>query len=251
MMKKAAVLIVSIILLAAFVISGCAPAGQGKKLTVAIDATYPPFEQVNEKTGQVEGYSVDMMNAIAAKAGLDIEYVNISYAKLLEGVASCQYDIGCSSITITEERKKVMLFSDSVNSGGQIIVVRKDNTDVKGKDDLAGKVVAAQGATTSAAEAGKIPNVKLKTYTAMTDVFQALLNSECDAIVTDTDVSAYFVAKNPDKAKIVGPQLTNEVDGIAVCNKNEYLLPKINAALKELKNDGTLDKLRAKWLSLK
>jgi len=249
-MKKAVVLIISAIFLIAFVIPGCAPAGQGKKLKVAIDATYPPFEQANW-IGQVEGFSVDLMNAIAAKAGLDIEYVNIGYEKVLAGVASCQYDIGCSSISITEERKKVMFFSDPINSGGQVIVVRKDNADIKGKDDLSGKTVAAQTASTSALEASQIAKVKLKTYALITDVFKNVVSGQCDAAIADNEVSAFFIAQNPDKAKIVGPQLTNEVDGIAVCKKNESLLPKINAALKELKDDGTLDKLRAKWLNVK
>lgn len=250
-MKKVTAFIIPAIFLATFAILACTSVEQGKKLTVAIDATYPPFEQINEKTGQLEGLDVDMMNAIAAKAGLDIEYINMSYDKVLEGVASCQYDIGCSSITITEERRKVMLFSDPINSGGQVIMVRKDNTDIQGRDDIEGKVVAAQTASTSAIEAGKIPNVKLKTYTSIAEIFQSLISGQCDAAVVDNEVSSFFAAKNPDKVKITGPQLTNEVDGIAVCKKNEYLLPKINTALKQLKDDGTLDKLKVRWITVK
>jgi len=86
---------------------------------------------------------VDLMNAVAARAGIDYQWVNVSYDKVLAGVASCQYDIGCSSIFIMEGRKKVMLFSDPINSGGQVITVRQDNADIKGKAYLAGKTVAA------------------------------------------------------------------------------------------------------------
>ena len=246
-MKKVAVFIIFAIFLATFAILACMPIGQDKKLTVAIDATYPPFEQINEKTGQLEGLDVDMMNAIAAKAGLDIEYINLSYDKVLEGVASCQYDIGCSSISITEERKKDMLFSDPINSGGQVVIVRNDNIDIKDKDSLAGKIVAAQTAATSAIEASKIPAVKLKTYATIDLVFQNLLDGQCDAAIADNEVSAFFAGKYPDKLRIVGPIFTDEKDGIAVCKKNEYLLPKINTALKALKEDGTIDKLKSKW----
>jgi ABC-type amino acid transport substrate-binding protein len=92
-----------------------------------------------------------------------------------------------------------------------------------------------------------MPDVKLKTYTTIVLVFQNLMDGQCDAAIADNEVSAFFTAKYPDKLKIVGPMFTNEKDGIAVCKRNEYLLPKINAALKALKEDGTIDKLKGKW----
>lgn len=248
-MTKSIIFIFTVLIMVILVVVACAPAAQGKKLTVAIDAPYPPFELLNEKTGQPEGFSVDLMNAVAAKAGLDFEWVNVSFDKLLAGVASCQYDMACSSISITEERKKDMLFSDPINTGGQVVVVRKDNADIKGKDSLAGKTVAAQTAATGAIEAGKLPDVRLKTYTTIVLVFQNLMDSQCDAAIADNEVSAFFTAKYPDKLKIVGPVFTDEKDGIAVCKKNGYLLPKINAVLKALKEDGTIDKLKSKWTS--
>jgi len=247
-MKKSAVFIFTALIIIMLVVAACAPAAQGKKLIVAIDATYPPFEQLNEKTGQLEGFSVDLMNAVAAKAVLDFEWVNVSYDKVLAGVASCQYDLACSSVSITEDRKKDMLFSDPINSGGQVVIVRKDNTDIKSKDDLTGKSVAALTAATSAIEAGKIPGVKVKTFTTLAQVFQAIIDGQCDAAIADNMVSAVFTKKYPDKLKVVGPIFTDEIDGIAICQKNEYLVPKINAALKALRDDGTIDKLRIKWI---
>lgn len=232
-------------------VTACSSAMQNKKLSVAINASYPPFELLNEKTGQPEGFSVDLMNAVAARAGLDIEWVNVDFDKLLAGVASCQYDLACSSISITEERKKDMLFSDPINTGGQVIVIRKDNTGILSKEDLNGKNVAAQTASTAAIEAGKISGVKLQTYTSIEDVFQKLMDRQSDAVVADNLVSAYFVSKYPDEIKTVGPVFTQEQDAIAICKKNEYLLPKINAALKELKEDGTLDTLKSKWINIK
>lgn len=248
-MKKSIIFIFAALIMVILVVVACAPAAQGKKLTVAIDASYPPFELLNEKTGQPEGFSVDLMNAVAANTGLNFEWVNVSFDKVLAGVASCQYDMACSSISITEERKKDMLFSDPINSGGQVVIVRKDNTDIKGKESLAGKTVAAQTAATSAIEANKMPDVKLKTYATIVLVFQNLMDGQCDAAIADNEVSAFFTAKYPDKLKIVGPMFTDEKDGIAVCKRNEYLLPKINAALKALKEDGTIDKLKGKWTS--
>ncbi len=133
-MKKSIILIVTALIMVILIVVACTPGAQGKKLTVATDASYPPFEMMNEETGQPEGFDVDLMDAVAAKAGLDFEWVNVEYDKLLEGVASCRYDMACSSISITEERAKNMLFSDPISSGGQVVIVRKDNTDVTGKD---------------------------------------------------------------------------------------------------------------------
>ncbi len=82
-------------------------------------------------------------------------------------------------------------------------------------------------------------------------VFQSLMDGQCDAVISDNEVSAYFVSEYPDKLKIVGSIFTDEKDGIAVCKKNEYLIPRINAALKSLKEDGTIDMLRSKWISRK
>jgi len=90
---------------------------------VATDATWPPFESVNEQTKKIEGFDIDLMDAIAQKEGLQIEYVNVGFDPLLAGVASEQYDAAISSITITEDRKKDMLFlrpvfSSRANRGG-------------------------------------------------------------------------------------------------------------------------------------
>jgi len=237
--------------IALFILGLTAPACVGissaRQLTVAIDANYPPFERLNEKTGQPEGFSVDLMNAVAEKAGLDIRWVVVDFDKLLTGVSSCQYDMACSSISITEERKKSMLFSDPIGSGGQVVVVRKDNSDIHSKDDLTGRTVAAQVAATGAMEAAKLQGVNLKTYATIALVFKNLMDGQCDAVIADNYVAAFFTAKYPDKLKVVGPVFTDESDGIAICNKNAELLPKINAALKALRDDGTIDKLRSKW----
>lgn len=247
-MRKSAAIIFVALVLVMLISAACAPAAPAKKLTVAIDASYPPFEQLNEKTGMPEGYSVDLMNAVAAKAGLEIEWVNVGFQKLLAGVASCQYDLACSSISITEERKKNMLFSDPVSNSGQVVVVRIDNNDIKSKDDLNGKIVGAQAESSSIVAVQRIAGAELKTYNEISIVFLNLMDSKCDAVVADVEVSEYYIARNQGKIKMVGTVFTEEQDGIAICKKNEYLLPKINAALKELKADGTTEKLKNKWV---
>jgi len=218
------------------------------KLTVACDATWPPFEIINEQTKQLDGFGPELMRAIAAKAGLEIELVNVGFDSLLAGVSQCQYDMAVSSITITEERKKTILFSDPYFAAGQIVTVRKDDDRIKGKDDLSGKTVGGQIGTTGIIEAGKIPGAKVKTFDEVGFAFQDLINGQLDAVIADNPIAAGYVNKSNDKLMTVGPVFTDEYFGIAICRKNAYLVPKINAALKALKDDGFLDRLSEKWV---
>lgn len=247
-MNRTAVLIISGLLIAACIFPACNQAPKSK-LTVACDATWPPFEQVNEQTKELDGFGPELMRAIAAKAGLEIELVNVGFDSLLAGVSQCQYDMAVSSITITEERKKTILFSDPYFAAGQIVTVRKGDDRIKSKDDLAGKTVGGQIGTTGIIEAGKIPGTKVKTFDEVGFAFQDLINGQLDAVIADNPIAAGYVNKSKDKLITAGPVFTNEYFGIAVCKKNAYLVPRVNAALKALKDEGYIDSLTKKWIS--
>ena len=125
-MRRILLLPVTAYILLALLVPACSPSTPRTKLTVACDATWPPFEIINEQTKELDGFGPELMRAIAAKAGLDIELVNVGFDSVLAGVSQCQYDMAVSSITITEERKKTILFSDPYYAAGQIITVGKD-----------------------------------------------------------------------------------------------------------------------------
>ena len=228
------------------VLAGCAQ--EEAKIRVATDATWPPFESVNEQTKEVEGFDIDLMTAIAEKADLEIEFVNVAWDPLLTGIAKCQYDVAISAMTITEERKKEILFSDPYFAAGQIVTVQKDNTDITGKDDLAGKVVGAQIGTTGSFEVEKIEGATLKTYDDIGLAFQDLMNGQIDAVIADNPLAWEYEGKNPDKLKTVGEVFTSENYGIAVCKTEEDLLEKINTGLRAVKAEGLIDELIDKWL---
>src|SRR4029450_5647633 len=152
---------------------------------VASDATWPPFEMIDEKSKEIVGFDVDLMKAVAAKGGFDVEFVNVGFDPLLAGMAQCQYDAAISSITITDDRKKSMLFSDPYFEAGQVVTVRSDNNDIPGKDSLSGKKVGAQIGTTGALEVEKISGVSLKTYDSVDLAYQDLLNGQVDAVIAD------------------------------------------------------------------
>jgi len=235
------------LILVSLVLSGCGP--KTPKIRVATDATWPPFEFINEQTKEIEGFDIDLFTAIAEKAGLEIEFMNVAWDPLLAGIAQCQYDVAISAMTITEERKKQFLFSDPYFEAGQIVTVHIDNTDITDKDALGGKVVGAQIGTTGSFEVEKIEGATLKTYDDIGLAYQDLINRQIDAVIADNPLALGYVGENPDKLKAAGEVFTEENYGIAVCKTKADLLAKINAGLKAVKEEGLIEKLVEKWLS--
>ena len=225
---------------------GCAQ--KPEKIRIATDATWPPFEHVNEQTKEIEGFDIDLIKAIAEKEGLEIEILNVAWDPLLAGVAQCQYDAAISSVSITPERAKEMLFSDPYFQVGQLVTVGIDNTDIKSKDDLAGKVAGAQIGTTGSFAIEDIDGATLKTYDDIGLAFQDLINGQIDAVVADNPLAYGYAGKNPDKLKTVGDVFTSEDIGIAVCKNKPELLEQINSGLRAVMAEGLIEQLIDKWL---
>jgi polar amino acid transport system substrate-binding protein len=252
MKRNSAIFFLIALAATALVLAACnaSPAATStkQKVTIATDATWAPFEVVDETTKQIVGFDIDLMNAIAEKANLDVTYTNVGFDPLLAGMAQCQYDAAISSISITDERKKSMLFSDPYFQVGQVVVVANGTTTISGKDALSGKKIGSQISTTGAIEAGKIAGATVKTYDDITLAFQDLINGQIDAVITDNALAVQYIKSNAGKVKIVGDSFTGEDIGIAICKNKTDLQAKINAALATLKSEGLLEKLSTKWL---
>jgi polar amino acid transport system substrate-binding protein len=246
-MKKFILLGLIVVILGSLLVASASCSSGPLKVRVATDATWAPFEYVNDQTGQLEGFDIDLMNAIAEKANLDIEYVNVAFDALLAGMAQGMYDCAISSITITPERSQSMLFSIPYFEAGQIITVLKSNTTVTSKDNLSG-LVGAQLGTTGAMEVEKLPNCTLKTYDDIGLAFQDLMNGQIVAVVCDNPVALGYVGKNPTVLKTAGDVFTDENYGIAIAKGNTDLKAKIDAAIQALIDEGFIAQLSAKWL---
>lgn len=246
-MKRRIWIILSTVLVLSIALAACSSGG-GDKVQVATDATWPPFEMVDETTKDIIGFDIDLMNAVAEKGGFEVEFVNVGFDPLLAGMSSCQYDAAISAITITEERKGDMGFSGPYFSAGQVVAVRVENTDITSKDDLSGKVVGAQIGTTGAIEIENIAGATLKTYDDVGLAYQDLINGQVDAVVADDGLARGYVAKNSAQLKIVGEPFTDEFYGIAVCKTDTELLQKINQGLEAVISEGLIDELTLKWL---
>jgi polar amino acid transport system substrate-binding protein len=230
-------------------VSAAFPAcSSSSKIRIATDATWPPFEYVDD-ANHIVGFDIDLMNAIAQKEGLDIEYVNVAFDPLLAGMGSGTYDAAISSITIKPERAASMLFSDPYYVAGQMIIVKKDNTSITGQSSLTGKKLGAQLGTTGETYAQGVTGATVKSYNQIGLAVQDLLNGQIDAVICDTPIANGYVGKNAATLKIVGTPLTEENYGIAVAKGKDDLLAKINDGLKKVKAEGLIDQLVQKWLA--
>jgi polar amino acid transport system substrate-binding protein len=238
----------SLLMVASMLMTACTAAGP-KKVRVVTDATWPPFEILDEKTKEIQGLDIDIMKAIAADQGLDVEFINVPFDSALAGLAQCQYDAGISSITITDERKKTMAFSDPYFVAGQIITVNAANTAINSVDDLKGKKIGAQIGTTGAIEANKIQGAQFTGYDTIDPAFLAVMTNQIDAVIADNPLAIGYVAKNSAKLKTVGKVFTDENYGIAVCPKNADLLARINKGLANVKAAGKIDEITKTWMS--
>ncbi len=247
-MKKFLLLGLILVVLGSLTVASTSCSSAPLKVQVATDATWYPFEYVDDATGQIVGFDIDVMNAIAERANLDIEFINVGWDPLLAGMAQGTYDCAISSITITAERAKAMLFSDPYFTAGQIVVVLKSNTTFTSKDNLTGDVGAQLG-TTGAMEVEKLTNVTLKTYDEIGLAFQDLMNGQISAVICDVPVAKGYVATNPDKLKTIGEMFTTEQYGVAVAKGKEDLLAKINAAIKAILEEGLIEEFMLKWLA--
>lgn len=218
-------------------------------VTIATDATFPPFEMVDEATKELIGFDIELMEAVATQAGIQYEFINLPFDPMLAGLSECQYDMAIAAITITDERKAQFLFSDPYVDAGQIITVKAGNTSISGKADLNGKIVGAQLGTTGEIEAQAIEGVEYKPYDTYDLAFLDLINGQIDAVIADNPTALGFIEKNPDKLMTVGDVFTSEFYGIAICKDRQDLLDKINPALKAVIDSGFVADLAARYLA--
>ena len=243
---KTKLLLTLITLLMLGLLAACAQ-GADDALVVATDATFPPFEFIDEETKAIVGFDIDLMDAIAERAGLNITYQNVGWDPLLAGMADCQYDMAISAMTITEERAKAFSFSDPYINAGQIVIVAVGNETINGPEDLVGATIGAQIGTTGAMEAEAIQDSELKIYDTYEFAFLDLANGQIDAVIADYPTAVAFVNQNAGQLKVVGDVFTDENYGIAFCLGNDELITQVNTALAELQAEGLIEQLVSEW----
>ena len=216
------------------------------KLTMATNATFPPYEMTTD-AGTIEGIDVDTAQAIADKLGLELQIDDMDFDAALLSVQQGKADIAMAGITVTDERMAVMSFSDSYATGIQSVIV-PEGSDIASVDDLAGKKIGTQRGTTGYLYCSDdFGEDAVVAYDNGLTAVQALNNGQVDAVVIDNEPAKAYVESNPG-LKILDTSYAEEDYAIGMAKGNTALLEAVNAALEELKADGTLQAIVDKYI---
>ena len=216
------------------------------KLTMATNATFPPYEMTTD-SGELEGIDVDTAKAIAGKLGLELQIDDMDFDAALLSVQQGKADIVMAGVTVTDERKAVMDFSDSYATGIQSIIVPNDS-DIASPDDLAGKKIGTQRGTTGYIYCSDdFGEDSVVAYDSGLTAVQALNNGQVDAVVIDNAPATEYVAANPG-LKVLDTSYAEEDYAIGTA-KGSALEDAVNKALEELKADGTLQSIVDKYIN--
>jgi glutamine transport system substrate-binding protein len=240
---------ISIALIAAVCMAALAGPALAEKITVATDTNFPPFA-FKGKSGQHTGFDVELWDAIAKVVGLEYELQPMDFNGIIPGLQTKQLDVGIAGITIKPERAEVVDFSDPYYDAGLLILVKNDTTDITAIEDLKGRVVSTKLGTTSEDFAKKNAAAQeVKLFPNNDAMFLELMSGGADAVIFDSPVIAEFMrTAGQGQVKVVGPLYMGQSYGIAF-PKGSELVPKVNAALKQLREDGTYNDLYRKWFN--
>lgn len=216
------------------------------KLTMSTNAAFPPYEMTTD-SGDLEGIDIEVAGAIAEKLGLELQVDDMDFDAALLATQSGKSDMVMAGVTVTDERQKVMDFSDTYAEGIQSIIVPEDS-DIASADDLAGKIIGTQRGTTGYIYCtDDFGEDSVVAYDDGLTAVQALNNGQVDAVVIDNAPAKEFVAANPG-LKILDTAYAQEDYAIGVAKGNTELLNAINGALEELQADGTLQSIVDKYI---
>lgn len=226
-------------------------AGAADVLRVGTEATYAPFEFMDENA-QAIGYDMDIIKAVAAAQGMEVEVRNMGFDALIPSLMTNQIDAAIAAVTITPERAERVDFTEPYyNSGLSVLIRESDQDKYKTLDDLKDAVLCGQIGTTGAEKAAELSGGNSKSYNYESEVFNELKTGGCDGAVNDRPVNLYYLATSHAEGIVeMSEMITSEQYGIAVKKGNQELLDKLNAGLKQIHEDGTFAKIHEKWFSV-
>ena len=218
----------------------------GGVLVMATNAEFPPYEY--HDGGEIVGIDAEIAKAIADELGMELEIEDIAFDSIIPEITSGKADMGLAGMTVTEDRKQSVDFTDTYAKASQKIIVKEDSA-IASPDDLTGVIVGVQQGTTGDIYVSDLEadGTTVERYNKGFEAVQALSQGKIDAVVIDGEPAKTFVAQT-EGLKILEESFTDEEYAIAVKKGNTELLEKINGALKTLKDNGTLDEIVAKYI---
>ena len=252
-MKRIIAIMLAVVLAAtsAFVLASCgenkdATSGSESKteLHMATNAFFEPYEYYEGK--KIVGIDAEIAKAICDKLDAKLVIDDMEFDSIITAVTSGKADFGMAGMTVTDERKKAVDFTDSYTTATQVIIVPEKGSKVKNADDLAKASVGVQLGTTGDLYVSDVKGASVERFSKGADAVLALTKGKVDAVVIDNEPAKAFVEQN-DGIKILKDPF--EKEDYAIClKKGSDLTEKINKALKELKDDGTIKKIVDKYI---
>ena len=263
-MKKFSIAMLSMVLAGSMLLTGCggsktvdsssdaqdsttSTSADGGTLRMGTNATFPPYEFVGDD-GNVQGIDADIAAAIADKLGMKLEITDMEFDSLIPALQSDTIDVALAGMTVTPDRQENVDFSDSYAKGVQVIIV-KDGSDIASPDDLEGKSIGVQTGTTGDIYfTDDYGQEHVKQFNNGPLAVAALVNGQVDCVVIDQEPAKNYVAANSG-LKILDTAYADEDYAIAIKKGNTELLDKVNGALKELQDDGTVQSIVDKYIT--
>ena len=241
-MKK--IIAIAMAALLMFALVGCGATED--TLTMGTNAAFPPYEMMDENNNII-GIDAEIAAAVAEKLGMKLEIKDMAFESLITAVSTGNVDVVLAGMTVTPERMEAVNFSDSYATGIQVVIVTEDSA-IASIDDLAGKKIGVQTGTTGDIYcSGDYGDDAVARYDNGALAVAALKNGQVDCVVIDNEPAKAFVAAN-EGLKILDTEYITENYAAAIAKDNTELLEKFNAALAELKADGTIDTIIGKYI---
>lgn len=215
-------------------------------LTMATNAYFPPYEYYEGE--EIVGIDAEIAKAVADKLGLELKIEDMEFDSIITAVQTGKADIGLAGMTVTDERKQSVNFSDTYATGIQVVIVTEDS-DITSVDDLEGKKIGVQLSTTGDIYASDDYGEEfVEQYNKGADAVMALTQGKVDAVIIDNEPAKSFVAAN-EGLKILDTEYVTEDYAACINKENTELLDAVNGTLAELKEDGTLQGILDKYIT--
>jgi polar amino acid transport system substrate-binding protein len=249
--------VAGLIALSAFAQTKGLPDLKGRTIKAVTENAFTPLNFVDPKTGKAVGWEYDAVNEIGKRLNAKIAWSVASWDTMIQAVRDGQFDVGMDGITITDERKQQVDFSDPYMRSQQFMLVRKGESRFKNATDFGANsklLIGSQAGTTNFYTAvynvldGNESNPRIKLFETFGATVQALMAGDVDCVIMDAATGKGYIGANPDKILIMGDSLSSEDYGFIFKTGSDLVAP-FNAALKSMKDDGTLDKLTTKWFT--
>ncbi len=241
-MKKIFALCITVVLL----LGGTLTLAQGETLSVATNAEFPPFEYMEGE--EIVGLDIDIIAEVAKDLGMELKVESMEFPAIIPSLISGKADLGIAGLTITEDRKLTVDFSDTYyTSAAQACVIKKGSM-VTDFESLQKATIGVQEGTTGDLFVSEYPDAQVMRFPKGLDAFMELANGKIDAVVIDAPVAENILkALNNGELETIEMPFEEEAFAIIAAKGNEELLEKVNATIKRIQEDGTLEELIAKY----